>query len=95
VYFPTPRKKNIINLMIFSPQYAEEAFFSCFLKKNGGMMDRKCIQEFKKLIPADMPRAEKDRLVSYRDSQVFIWLDFSVLVNHCMCNAEINAGGKP
>jgi len=35
-------------------------------------MDMKCIQEFKRLLPADMSRPEKARLVGDRDSQVFI-----------------------
>lgn len=58
-------------------------------------MDKKCIQEFKKLLPADMPRPRKGELVSARESQVFIWPESSLPGFHCMGNGEINAGGNP
>ncbi|XP_020628040.1 uncharacterized protein LOC110065271 [Orbicella faveolata] len=43
--------------------YAFEAFLKCFMEKNKGRMDKKCIQEFKKLLPADMPRPRKGGLI--------------------------------
>ena len=58
--------------MIFSPQYIYEALIKCFMDKNHGIMNNKCIQEFNRLLPADMSRLNKASLVSDRDSQVFI-----------------------
>lgn len=33
-------------------EYAAEALLQCFIKKHKGMMDKKCIKEFKELLPA-------------------------------------------
>lgn len=57
-----------------------EAFVKCFMDKNKGKMDKKCIQELKELLPEDAgsPRLT---LVSAGDNYYFfLWLDSMLLV---------------
>ena len=54
-----------------------EAFVKCFMDKNKGKMDKKCIQELKELLPEDAGQT----LVSARDNYYFfLWLDSMLLV---------------